>query len=181
MKTILICFAGRIASGKTTLSRAVAETLEWPWAGFGDYIRMEARRKGLDESRGVLQNIGESLMEDPDDFCRLLLQQVSWEPGRHIVIDGIRHVRILDSMRRVTATSKVLLVFVETKEQVLKRRLAARNAPEGDGLSDFEMHSTEREVIKNLPAAADLIVDGSKPVDILVQDIVCWLRRESGI
>lgn len=179
MKTILICFAGRIASGKTTLSQAVAENLEWPRVGFGDCVRMEARRKGLDETRNVLQNIGESLVEDPDEFCRLLLQRISWEPGCHMVIEGIRHTRILDSLRRITAPSKVLLIFIETKEQILKSRLAERyKQKKEEGLLGLESHSTEREVLTNLPDAADLIVDGSRSVEILVRQIMGWLPRE---
>ena len=181
MKTILICFAGRIASGKTTLSKAVAGFLKWPLASFGDYVRMEAHRKGLNESRDVLQMMGASLVEEPDDFCHLVLQQVSWKPGLHLVIEGIRHSKILDSLRRLTDPSEVFLVFVETEEQTIKRRLAERNASGGDKLSDFEAHSTEREVRTDLPAAADLIIDGSRPVDILVREIVSWLQKESDL
>lgn len=178
MKTILICFAGRIASGKTTLSQAVAQTFKWPRASFGDRVRIEARRKGFNESREVLQKIGEALIEEPDDFCNMLLEHVAWKPGRHLVIDGLRHTTVLNSLRRLTTPSEVLLVLVETGEQTLEKRLAKRGVLEGYQLSDLEAHSTEREVLEAFPDMADLIVDGTLPVKTLVGEIVAWVQNK---
>jgi dephospho-CoA kinase len=48
VKPVVLTFAGRIASGKSTLSRQIAVTLGWPWASFGDYVRAEATRRGFD-------------------------------------------------------------------------------------------------------------------------------------
>lgn len=178
MKTILICFAGRIGSGKTTLSKAVANNLRWPRASFGDYVRMEALRQGLNEPRKVLQRIGASLVEDPNKFCHLVLKQVSWKPGQNLIIDGIRHSKILDSLRKLTDPSEVFLVFVTTEEQAIRKRFAEENPFREDDLLSFEAHSTETEVKSSLSAEASLIVDGTRPVNILAREIVAWFQNK---
>lgn len=179
MKTILICFAGRIGSGKTTVSKVVADTLKWQRASFGDCVRMEAFRQGLDESRQVLQRLGESLVEDPDKFCRLLLKKYSWKPGQNLIIDGIRHSKILDSLRKLTDPSEVFLVFVSTDEKIIKKRFAEENPLRKDDLMSIEAHSTETEVKTILPAKSSLIVDGARPIKILVKEIMAWLKSYS--
>jgi dephospho-CoA kinase len=181
MTSIIICFAGRIGSGKTTLSNAVAECLNWPRASFGDYVRMEARRQGLNESRDVLQRIGAELVQDPDKLCYSMLGKVSWKPGENLVIDGIRHSRIIDSLLKLTNLSKVFLIFVETEEQSLRKRFSDKSTFGEDDLLRFEEHSTEAEVKEGLSDKADLIVDGTRLIKELVQEIVTWLQKKGEV
>ena len=176
---MIICFAGRVSSGKTTLSKAMADALKWPRASFGDYVRKEARRQGLNESREVLQKIGASLVEDTDKFCNKVLDQVSWKSGQNLVIDGVRHSEILGSLKRLAGPSEVFLIFVETNEQTIRKRRVDKNTSGEDNLSDLEAHSTEREVTTALPTIADLVVDGAHPLDILVQEMVAWLKSKN--
>ena len=49
LEPLVIGFAGRIGSGKSTLSSEVAERLGWRRASFGDYLRTVAKSSGLDE------------------------------------------------------------------------------------------------------------------------------------
>src|SRR3982751_2032964 len=75
---IVVSFAGRIGSGKSSVSNVLAEALGWPRAGFGDYLRDELRRRGGDmASRQALQDLGQSFVEvDPEAFCRSVLGRV---------------------------------------------------------------------------------------------------------
>lgn len=99
MKPAAIAFSGSIASGKSTIAAAVAEALHWPCVSFGNYVRFVARSQGLVESREVLQAIGADLVEkDVAEFARAVLAQADWRPGQSIVIDGIRHVTVLDHL-----------------------------------------------------------------------------------
>lgn len=179
MKSIIVGFAGKIGSGKTTLSAAVAEALNWPRVGFGDYVRGVARQRGLEESRKVLQQIGASLVENPDKFCRSLLEQVDWKPGQHLVVDGIRHAKIIDALRRVTEPSRVFLVFVKVAEKVRRKRLLNDGATGKQAAPEYESHTTEADVKAVLPAMADLVVDGTLPVPDLVNHIVAWVQDKS--
>jgi len=59
----VVAFAGAIGSGKTALSKRVAELLHWPRVSFGDYIRKIAEKNGQDpKDRGVLQKLGQALV-----------------------------------------------------------------------------------------------------------------------
>jgi len=133
---IVLAFAGRIASGKSTLSMNVARALSWPYVSFGNYVRQVAWSKGLVCSRQVLQNIGATLIDQGwDRFCRAVLSQVDWDPGQPLVIDGIRHVEAIDMLRQLVAPSKLLLVFVAVSELERKGRLRQRGLTKDESFS----------------------------------------------
>ena len=44
--SLLVCFSGKIGSGKTSISCAVARWLECGRTSFGDYLRDEVARRG---------------------------------------------------------------------------------------------------------------------------------------
>jgi len=104
---LILAFSGGIGSGKSTLSSGVAEALEWPRVSFGRYVRAVALDRGLDaESREVLQEVGESLITAGwVPFCRAVLTQADWRPERSLVVDGIRHVEALQTLRALAAPS----------------------------------------------------------------------------
>lgn len=82
MSDCVVGFAGKMGSGKTTISSLTAQTLGWARVGFGDYVRSVARQRGLDASRGTLQALGESLLADGSEgFCRDVLAQTDWRLG----------------------------------------------------------------------------------------------------
>ena len=180
MKSIIIALAGRIGSGKSTLAVALADTLQWPRVSFGDYVRKQAIRRRLDEAREVLQEIGASLIEeDTDKFCLSVLEQVSWTPGQHIVIDGIRHSKVLRSLRKLTKPSEIFLVFVNVDDSTRMNRLYKNNViGKNNRFSQIEAHSTEVDVREGLPDMANLIVDGTRPKQDLVQEIVTWIQNK---
>jgi dephospho-CoA kinase len=180
MNTIAIGFAGKIGSGKTTLSSKVSETLAWPYVSFGNHVRNVARQRGLDESREVLQEIGASLVSsDPGLFCREVLSQADWQPGLPIVIDGIRHVEVVEVLRRLIAPSSLRVVYIEVADGVREARLPEEGINNATQLMQIETHSTEVQVRTVLPESADLIVDGSKELDDLVNEIVDWVRSQT--
>ena len=90
----VICFSGRIGSGKTSVSRAVAHTLGAAWTGFGDFVRASASAAGLDSSsREVLQELGAKLIRQ-HGVAWLSVQVIArarWDGQRALVIDGVRH------------------------------------------------------------------------------------------
>lgn len=177
MKSIILAFAGSVASGKSTISTAVATVLGWPRVSFGDYVRSEARHRGLGESREVLQNLGVSLIEEGwEPFCRAVLAQTIWCPGQSLVIDGIRHAEAVRTLQRLVAPSKLLLVFIVTNESVRKDRLHERNVIDHNELQQIESHSTESQVRIALPEMADLTMDGTKPIEDLLQKITAWVQ-----
>ena len=125
MMAAVIGFAGRKKSGKTTISQTVADTLNWPYASFGDFVRHEASRRNLDAtSLVVLQDLGEKLIGDGwPEFCRGVLALSEWKPGKSLIIDGIRHAEAVQQLTRIVAPLPFALVYVSTHDEVLLEAL----------------------------------------------------------
>ena len=176
MSPMVLTFAGPIGSGKSTLSRNIARDLGWAYASFGDYVRQIALQNDRGNSREVLQDTGASIVKELgwDPFCSSVLAQATWETGKPLVVDGIRHVEALQALNKITAPSKVSLVFIDVDESDIEARASRKPLHE-----DRSHHSTEEQVYSILPGLADLRVDGSNTVEDLVREIVTWVRDRS--
>lgn len=173
----MLGIAGRIGSGKSTLAEALASRLGWAWGGFGSYVRSVATSKGLRQDREALQELGQSLLaDDCEAFCSSVLRAAGWRAGRPLVIDGIRHSKIIRVLRSLVLPSALVLLYVETPEEVLRDRRDRREPSARGHWQRLEGHSTEAEVAAGVRNAADLLLDGSKPVDDLVDEVIGFLR-----
>jgi dephospho-CoA kinase len=174
MKNAVVGFSGGIASGKSSLSSAVSEALGWPRTSFGGYVRLVASQRGLEPTRETCQKIGEELIQkDAHDFCKHVLSQVSWSPGKPLVIDGIRHLQVADLLAEMVRPSDFMLVFADLPRDERKIRLRNRDGG-SQSLEAFERHSTEAQ-IADLRDRADLVVAIDRPVDQLTDEIVRFL------
>lgn len=181
LEPLVLAFSGKIGSGKTTLSQQVASALGWRRASFGEYLSMFAKSQGLDDSREVLQELGESLVSrNPDDFCRSVLAHFGWHSGEPLVIDGVRHVTIVEALRRIVAPLDLRLVFVSVDEDTRLKRLKKTDREVMSRLQDVESHSTERDVINLLPSLASRHIDGERPSNEVVREIVGWIHQGDG-
>lgn len=177
MKPLALGFVGKIGSGKSTVSTAVAEALGWPRTGFGDYVRALAAQKGLAVDRQTLQRLGESLVNaGPAEFCRAVLDQANWEPGKSVVVDGIRHAAIVSALRETVAPVELLVVFVAVEDSLREARVQTRDGQNHAPLSLLDAHSTESDVDSLLSKMADLTIDGDRPAGVLASEISDWVR-----
>lgn len=174
MKPIILAFSGPMRSGKSSVSKQVAQTLHWPRASFGEYIRMQARREGLNESREVLQHLGNTIIETEgwEVFCRNVLEEAHWRPGTSLVVDGIRHREVLEAIQKLAAPVEIRLVFVAINQQVQTQRMLGKDVATVEELQRVEADSTEEQVKTVLPEMADITVDGTQPPDEIVQKII---------
>ena len=161
MKSIVIGFAGKIASGKSTLSTIFAKERGWPYVSFGDYVRLVARQRGEDDSqREILQQTGASLVEqDCEGFCRAVLQQAPWQPGESLVIDGIRHLQVKQVLEKLVAPSKFVLIYISVDEQIRRQRLHYEGIDDPTRIERIESASTEIQAKAELPQVADFTLD----------------------
>jgi dephospho-CoA kinase len=158
MRAQVIALTGRRGAGKTAIGQALAVQLGWRFASFGDYIRSVARTRGRPESDVVLQDLGATFVErDPQGLVAGVLDTVSWKPGEPVVVDGIRHERILRLLEERVAPLPVVLVYVDVPEEQRLERLRQRGEPTD---RDVEEHSTEEEVRTVLPKLAAFTVTG---------------------
>ena len=176
----VIALAGRIGSGKSRVSRELAQRLGWLLASFGAYVREEAARRGLDlHSRQVLQDIGEELIVNGlREFCRNVLAASGWEPGVPLVVDGIRQLAALRELAGIVSPMPVTLVFLDVPDKIRRQRLRDRG-DEASASELVEWHSTEVEVRSALRERADLLIDGSQASAQVVEEILARLSRVS--
>jgi transcriptional regulator with XRE-family HTH domain len=182
LEPLVICFAGRIGSGKSTLSSEVAKSLGWRRASFGDYLRTLAKSSGLDDkSREVLQYLGGGLIEKGvDDFCRAVLTHYGWNAGEPLIIDGIRHAEVVESLRKLVAPLELRVVFLEVEDEQRLKRLKAQDERMIENLTLVEGHVTEQQVKDLLPGLADLRLSSNRPVPELVSTLVNWIHQGDG-
>lgn len=174
MKSTVLGFSGGIASGKSTLSEAVALSLGVPRVSFGGFMRTEARRRGLSTDRATLQSIGEELVrKDPDGLCKAVLAQGGWTTGAALIVDGVRHTDIVFRLARLVKPYDFRLVHVMANKDIRAARFESRGEL-ASHLNSFESHSTELEVSRELPEVADLIVSGDQPIEQLVEQVAKW-------
>lgn len=173
--SIIIGFSGKSGSGKTTLSESVAQALRWPRVSFGEYVRRITRQQGLAESIKNLQTVGESLAKNPDEFCRLVLKTSSWRPGHNIIIDGIRHKTIYDSLHKIIQPKRFILIFIEIDENTRESRLAKRGYNK-EVILNIEKHSTEKDVKRILKEMSDIVLTGNRTVNELSNELLERIR-----
>ncbi len=156
----VIALAGLPASGKTTVARALSETLRAPRVSFGELVRTRAREQGLPDNRTVWQEVGSQLLAEhgPDGFIRAALAQAGLgATDVPVVWDGVRHMDVVRSLRALYRPQEVLLVVLRPPEEPRRERFL-REAGTIEQLRCWERHETEQHVAA-LAAAADLVCD----------------------
>ena len=134
---LIVAFAGRIGAGKSSVSAAFAEDLGWKFASFGGFVRKTATSRGMEHSRESLQAIGAELeAKDAAMFCRAVLDDAGWNAGEPVVVEGIRHVRILEALKSLVAPQPVFLVYLEAPEELRRARLQERGVQEAHYLNE---------------------------------------------
>ena len=172
--TLLVCFSGKMGSGKTSTSRAVASALACGHASFGDYLRDVVTGRGGDpDCRESLQDLGQSRIEqDAESFCRDVLAAGGFVLGEDFVLDGIRHVDVLPHLVRIAAPSEVRRIFLEPDAGLRSIRVGERSAKEWEDFNRAASHVVEADMEDELPRAAHAIVNSSLPEwDVIEQCI----------
>jgi dephospho-CoA kinase len=174
---MVLAFAGRIGSGKTTLTTALAKVLGYSRASFGDYVRHVVQTRGMDQTRENLQRIGTDLLEgDRLAFCNEVLRHSGWTAGDGLVIDGLRHAETIELIQRLTHPLKLKIIYLQIDDSLRLERLAARGDAEALWLA--ESHSSEQQVASILAQRADLTIDGGDSVHESVQRLVEWVQNQ---
>lgn len=172
----VVAFAGKIGSGKTTITKSLADLLAWPRASFGDYVREEARQRGMKDTREVLQVLGtEILRADPRIFCKSVLAYSGWNAGQDLLIDGLRHEETVEIIRDLTQARSVSVVFVRISEEVRLERLMGREGSDAKYRAIVEAHSSEAQVTSILADRANFIIDNDGALETTVSAISKWI------
>lgn len=181
MQSGIVAFSGGVESGKTTISRMVAQTLNWPWASFGDLIRREAQERGQDApSRQLLEDLGQALVDsDVEGFVNKFLRMSGWQASGQLIVDGLRHVEVLQSLRQTVAPVPVIVVVIEADINLRRSRLARSGRDED--LTAIDTHPAECQTFTKLPKYAEFTIDATKELEISVHDVAAWIDRRLAV
>ena len=179
MNSKILGFAGLIGVGKSALSEAVAARLGWKLTRSGQVLRDEATRRGLDFiSRRVLQDLGQEYIdEDRENFCKKLLKAADWHPGENLIVDAIRHVEAIETLKVITAPSDFKLVYILLEDPIRRARMGSNASDES--LNSADNHPAESQARDVLPYIADITINGSDPMNDRVKKIIEWVRTWS--
>ena len=180
MNISMLGFSARMAAGKTVVSNGVALAMGAKRIAFGGVVREEAGSRGIAATRENLQDLGESLVqEDVDAFCLRALDRNGWTTGSSIVVDGVRHVRVLDKLREMVEPNYFGLMYLNVDRETQLQRWKTEDLPYTKSLQELESHPTEIEVLTTLPQRADLVLDGKQTIDRIVRDVIRWSTSNS--
>lgn len=182
IKATVLGLAGKIASGKSTLSVNFAEAMGWPYISFGDYVRSVTRQLGLDDSRReILQDVGASLVaENCEEFCRAAVSQAEhWRPGESLVIDGIRHIQVKQALEKIVPPSAFVLGYLTVDDHTRRQRWLESRILTEEKIELLESASTEMQAKADLIEVADFVLDGTRPITTLIEDIKIKLTELS--
>jgi len=184
---LLLCFSGKIGSGKTSTSAAIAKALGCSYTSFSSYLKNEvAAVRGDPDCRESLQDLGQCRIEqDADLFCREVLAAGGFVPGKDFVLDGIRHVEVLPHLVRIAAPSEMCLIFLMADTQLCSMRARARSVREERDFNRAASHLVEADMEERLPMEAHAIVHGSLSgpvvIDRCIELIDNWRWAGAGI
>ena len=174
---VVLAFAGKIGSGKTTVTTALATALGCKRASFGDYVRHVTASLNLEQTRENLQRIGSELLkQDRIGFCDAVLRYSGWTPGETLVLDGLRHAETIDPIRRLIRPAELKIIYLEIDDDTRLNRLCLRGDGDQSSLTAAESHSSELQVRSELTSRADLVINSSASVSDNVNRVIEWAQ-----
>ena len=153
MKTLIVGFAARTNNGAKAVSARVADRLGVPCVRFDDYLRAVASQRGFTEvTQQILQDLGEEEIRAHGfkEYCSAVLRHASWHSGESVVIEGVRHVEAIETLRELVSPAQFHLIYLEANTEAPRER-----------------H----------PRVAELRLDPRKPADELVEEVLRWARK----
>jgi hypothetical protein len=122
--------------------------------------------------------VGEELVaSDHVSFCRRVLTQAGWPEARSVIVEGVRHARVAETLERLVAPSAFRLILVDASPETRELRLAAEGIEGAEARARLDRHSTERDVDGALRARSALRVDGTESADKAAASIEAAMRR----
>lgn len=174
--SLLVCLAGQIGAGKSSVRHALARELGWHHASFGDYLRAKLELSGGDPtSREALQELGKAEIDsDSFGFCQRVLASGGFRKGESFLIDGVRHIDVLRILRELAQPSTTKLLFLGTTDDMRRARVASRA-----DYADFaraEEHAVEADVRDGVRGLADAVIDASPTIEVVAADCLTRIR-----
>jgi thymidylate kinase len=176
----VVAIAGRTRAGKTTLTAALAASLDWPSASFSSYVRAEASGRKIEPRRRQLQDLGARMIEmlGPTAFVEGMLHNagLTIAADSPLFIEGVRHLTVLGALREIACPIPTQLIYLDISDAERNRRLGAEGVSPSEG-EEWERHSTEYDVLHWLKGEAKVVINADRPADFVANTTLDWLSR----
>lgn len=146
-----IALSGMMAAGKSTVCSHLHSDHGFTVLAFGDVVRAEADRRGVDRSnRAALQSLGQALFHELG--ANGLVDHLLVDINEDVAVDGVRHLAVLERLRDRLPT--LVYAFLQADHAVLDRRWQLR----GDSVARIQVatHEVEAE-LRELRDRADVV------------------------
>lgn len=170
----VLAFCGASRVGKSTVARELARMLGSPYVSFGDYVRTVARKlKGRIATREELQDIGQGLVDsDPQRFCLEVLGNLAIPANGPLVVDGLRHRRIVSELHTLLPTFLIHIIFLEADHDT---RMSRGEAIRRKDLMRIDSHDVEKD-LHWLKSHADLVIDSTIDLGDILSRMESWIK-----
>ena len=160
MKKKVILVAGMPGSGKSVLSEAAKE-LGLPVLSMGDILRKEAKKRGLPLTDKVLGKLALNLrrVHGEDYVARVLLKEIQKLKNNAIVVEGVRSLKEVNSIR--TSEGKVIVLSIHSSPITRYKRLIRRGRDDDPRTWDEFVERDMREIsigISDVIALSDRMI-----------------------
>lgn len=173
----VFAFCGPIGSGKSSVSKLFAKQIGAKWNSFGSTVKEIAMERGIAISREQLQCLGALLIaEERVSFCKRVVASILGSVDDYAVVDGLRHLDILNELRSLTKPKPVFCIFVDASQVTRLERVKTRDGLTAAQLATFDNHSTEIQVERELRQRADFLADNNGTLDDCVLSISNWAK-----
>jgi len=178
-----VVLAGRICSGKSTVVDFLTRNFDLGLVSFGSFVRHECKRRGLTESRNILQGLGTEMFASmgPELLVTAAMQHAGLHGTQGALFEGVRHLLVLRNIR--ARSKKSFCVFLDAGLQVRFTRYVSRSPLHSNiSLSQFRAIDDDpiERGIEPLRGEADAVVDATAPIEIVWQ-AVCEALEALGL
>lgn len=170
----IYCISGKIGSGKTTISNELSSRINAKRCTVSDCLKKVLVDRGCDApSREQLQEIGaEYINKGWNYFCSCVLEYVNWSGKYPLIIDGVRHVDFLNTLRLICYPIPIYGIYLEASEETLKEHINKR------GMENYNSKHVAEGQQRELLDASDIVIDiNEKSVIQIVDEIQIMLSK----
>lgn len=175
MSKIILGFAGPLASGKEVAKKYLETEHQASVHRFSAMLRDILNRLYLPISRENMQNLSFDLRQrfGEDTLARVIAEDVKNDPHGIIVIDGVRRLDDIASLKDVPGFS---LISIDADPKIRYERMKCRNENKGDADKSYDdfLADSQREAELQIPevmATAKFHIDNNGDLPNLYQQI----------